>query len=70
MCVGLFAGRQLANGHALALSVKYNFTTMLTCYIVDDLLVYEGTDAVDLAVEQSADKITTLWATIKTQSRD
>ena len=43
---------------------------MLTCYIVDDLLVYEGTDAVDLAVEQSADKITTLWATIKTQSRD
>ena len=42
---------------------------MLTCYIVDDLLVYEGTDAVDLAVEQSPDKITTLWATIKTQSR-
>ena len=43
---------------------------MLTCYILDDLLVYERTDAVDLAGELSPDKITTLWATIKPQSRD
>ena len=70
MCAGIFVYCQLANDMHLALSIKYNFTTMLTCYTVDDLLVYEGTDAVGLAVEQSPDKITTLWATIKTQSRD
>ena len=35
---------------------------------VDDLLVYEGADAVDLAVEQLPDKLTTIWATIKTQN--
>ena len=35
---------------------------------VDDLLVYEGADAVDLAVEQLPDKQTTIWATIKTQN--
>ena len=33
---------------------------MLTCYILDSLLVYERIDAIDLAVEQSPDKITTL----------
>jgi len=59
--------RNAALGPVCKFVVFYIWAVTAPAY-VDDLLVYEGADAVDLAVEQLPDKLTTIWATIKTQN--
>lgn len=56
--------RNAALGPVCKFVVFYIWSATAPGY-VDDLLVYEGADAIKLAVEKSDDKLTTTWANTK-----